>query len=183
MYLAKRVRITLPARHTHAMSAEGPIEPVGATALPGDYDSDPARFAANQLATRRVLAGDDVHPDVAQRLAAENCQIVIDIGGGNGTLARLLTTYGVNSVAVDRAGHVAQAPRPAIRADACQLPFPNNTFDGAAALWMLYREALTLFLRGRGLSEQHAHTAARQLDTPMTITKRGMIGWAKKTSA
>jgi len=30
------------------------------------------------------------------------------------------------------------APRPAVRADAAQLPFPGSTFDGAAALFVLY---------------------------------------------
>jgi hypothetical protein len=42
------------------------------------------------------------------------------------------------------------------------------------------RDALTLYLRGRGLSAPHASAAARQLGTPMVITKRGMIGWVRK---
>ncbi|WP_052745842.1 class I SAM-dependent methyltransferase [Allosalinactinospora lopnorensis] len=109
--------------------------------LAGDYDEDPDRFAANQRATERFLARNDVHPDVAERFAAEARHLVVDIGGGNGTLARLLGGRGIRTVVVDRAGHIAQAPRPAVRADALQLPFPDNTFDGAAALWMLYHLA------------------------------------------
>lgn len=42
------------------------------------------------------------------------------------------------------------------------------------------RAGLALYLRGRGLAEEHAHSAALRLDTPMIITKRGMIGWARK---
>ena len=42
------------------------------------------------------------------------------------------------------------------------------------------RAGLALYLRGRGLAEDHAHAAARRLDTPMIITKRGMTGWARK---
>jgi hypothetical protein len=45
------------------------------------------------------------------------------------------------------------------------------------------RDALTLYLRGRGLSAQRAHTAAQQLKTPITITKSGMIGWIRMTPA
>ena len=185
---------------------------------------------------------------------------MVDIGGGNGTLARLMGGHGISFVVVDLAKHVAQAPRPGIRGDACQLPFRNGAFDGAAALWMLYhladpvtavreahrvlrpgglfavtapsrhndpelatvlprwgeplsfdaengadllgqvfdavdiqrwdtpvvcipdRDGLVLYLRGRGLTEERARFAADSLDTPMTITKRGMVSWARKTS-
>jgi hypothetical protein len=45
------------------------------------------------------------------------------------------------------------------------------------------RDALTLYLRGRGLPAQNARAAAQELKTPMTITKRGMIGWIRMTPA
>ncbi|WP_413812683.1 class I SAM-dependent methyltransferase [Streptomyces sp. OE57] len=227
-------------------------------AIPGDYDSDPGRFAANQAATQRFAARGDVHPMVARRLAAEGARIVVDIGGGNGLLAGYLAREHVGTVVVDRAGHVGHAPRPAVLGDALKLPFRDESFDGAAALWMLYHladpvpalkeahrvlgvggllavstvsrhndpelapflpdwgtplsfdaengpeqlgrvfdvvdvrrwdrpmvhladhAAVTLFLRGRGLSEQDAPQAAERLKPPLTITKRGMIGWARK---
>lgn len=223
--------------------------------LPNDYDSDPGRFAANQLATRRWVRRQDVHVDAAQRLADDGCRIVADIGGGNGTLARLLADRGVRAVVIDPAGYAADAPRPVVRADACMLPFADDVFDGAAALYMLYHlaeplvalrearrvlrrggllavaapsrrndpelasvlpawgrplgfdaengpdqlrkvfdvvevqrwdtpvlhipdhDALAVYLRGRGVpAERAAH-----LNTPMTITKRGMIAWARKS--
>lgn len=159
---------------------------------------------------------------------------------------------------VDRAGYAVDAPCPAVLGDALRLPFRAESFDGAAALWMLYHlanpvlalqeahrvlraggllavstvsrhndpelepflpdwgkplsfdaenapgqlsrvfdvvdvqrwdrpmvhlvdhAAATLFLRGRGLSEQDAPQAAERLNTPLTITKRGMIGWVRK---
>ncbi|WP_107052629.1 class I SAM-dependent methyltransferase [Streptomyces sp. NRRL S-1448] len=227
-------------------------------AIPADYDSDPGRFAANQAATRRFAVEGDVHPVVARRLAAEGARTVLDIGGGNGLLAGHLSRKGVGTVVVDRAGYVIHAPCPAVLGDALRLPFRDGTFDGAAALWMLYHladpvhalleahrvlrsggllavstvsrhndpelapvlpdwgkplsfdaenapeqlsrvfdlvdvqswdrpmvhladhAAATLFLRGRGLSEQEAPHAAQRLKTPVTLTKRGMIGWARK---
>jgi len=98
-----------------------------------DYDADPGRWSANQRATRR-LVGRDVHEDVAGRLAGAGR--VVDIGGGDGTLARLLRD--TTCVVVDRARHIERAPRPAVRADAVALPFRSGSFDAAAALWMLY---------------------------------------------
>jgi SAM-dependent methyltransferase len=108
------------------------------TALPADYDEDPGRFAANQLATARYVARADVHHDVAHRFAALGYRRVLDIGGGNGSLAKPLAALGVPAVVMDRAGYVADAPRPAVRADAAALPFADAVFDGAAAMWMLY---------------------------------------------
>lgn len=226
-------------------------------AIPSDYDPDPGRFAANQRATQRFSAEGDIHPLIARRLAAEGCETVLDIGGGNGTLVWQLARTGTRTVVVDRAAYLANAPRPVIFGDACQLPFQDGTFDGAAALWMLHhladplpallevrrvlrpggllavsttsrhndselatvlpnwgnpltfdaengpellasvfdtveierwdrpmirladQAAVTLFLRGRGGAERSAHEAAEQLRTPLTVTKRGMIAWAR----
>lgn len=115
------------------MSSPPQGDPDRGRALPCDYDSDPERFAANQEATHRFAAQGDVHALIAQRLAAEGCRSVIDIGVGNGTLATHLAGEGVTTVVVDRAGHIASTPRPAVRADALRLPFRDETFDGAAA--------------------------------------------------
>ena len=63
---------------------------------------------------------------------------VLDLGGGNGTLARLLTRHHLPTVVVDRAAYVRDAPRPAVQADAARLPFADGCFGAVAALWMLY---------------------------------------------
>jgi 2-polyprenyl-3-methyl-5-hydroxy-6-metoxy-1,4-benzoquinol methylase len=73
----------------------GPLTP--------DFDSDPGRFAANQAATRLFSAAGDVHGPVADRLAALGSGRVLDLGGGNGTLARLLARHRVPAVVMDRA--------------------------------------------------------------------------------
>lgn len=39
---------------------------------------------------------------------------------------------------------------------------------------------LALFLRGRGLAEGHDRATAERFETPLTVTKRGMLAWARK---
>ncbi|MGQ0775883.1 MAG: hypothetical protein ACT4NY_15930 [Pseudonocardiales bacterium] len=70
----------------------------GRAPRPVDYDSDPARFAANQAATARFSAVGDVHVPVAERLVSASVASVLDLGGGNGMLARLLADCGVWTV-------------------------------------------------------------------------------------
>jgi SAM-dependent methyltransferase len=114
------------------MTAEppGPLTP--------DFDSDPERFAANRAATRQFSAVGDVHQQVADRFAALGARRVLDLGGGDGTLARLLVRHEVPTVVLDRADHVRHAPMPAVQADAARLPFRDGCFEAVAALWMLY---------------------------------------------
>jgi SAM-dependent methyltransferase len=106
--------------------------------LPVDYDRDPARFAANPAAIARFSAVGDVHVLVAERLASASAATVLDLGGGDGTLARLLVDRDIRTAMLDQAAHIDQAPRPAVRADAHQLPFTDCSFGAVAALWMLY---------------------------------------------
>jgi SAM-dependent methyltransferase len=108
------------------------------SAVPADYDTDPGRFAANALSTSLFSRNGDIHGGVAARIAANECSLVLDVGGGTGALARLLLDLRVATVVVDRAMHVARAPGSVVRADALSLPFRANVFDGAAALWMLH---------------------------------------------
>ena len=103
-----------------------------------DFDDDPERFAANQAATQQFSLAGDVQQPVADRLAACGTGRVLDLGGGNGMLARLLAGHQVPCVVVDRARYVRDAPRPAVQADAARLPFVDGCFGAVAALWMLY---------------------------------------------
>ncbi|MGH3823678.1 MAG: class I SAM-dependent methyltransferase [Pseudonocardiaceae bacterium] len=127
--------------------------------IPVDYDDDPARFAANQAATAGFSTAGDLHAVVARRLHQADVAPILDLGGGNGTLARHLRIAGVSTVVVDPAAYVRQAPGPVVRADARALPFADRSFGAVAALWMLYhlpapRVALleaSRVLRPRGL--------------------------------
>jgi SAM-dependent methyltransferase len=223
-----------------------------------DFDDDPERFAANQLATKSFSLVSDVHDRVADRLAESTTGLTLDVGGGNGVLAKALAKRGRRAVVVDRAGYVRTAPRPAVQADAMHLPFKAERFAAVAALWMLYyldrpevalveaervlgpkgifvtctssryndpefasvlpdwgqpfsfdsetapdivanyfqiievvewdtpavrlpdAAAVTLFLRGRGLSAEEASKHARRWRTPLTVTKRGSLIWARR---
>ena len=227
-------------------------------ALAADFDHDPERFAANQLATQNFSMIGDVHDRVAERLVKITTGLILDLGGGNGTLARSLTRHGRGAVVVDRADYVRSAPRPAVQADATRLPFRAECFTAVAALWMLYyldepalalveasrvlraegnfvactssryndpefasvlpdwgepfsfdaetapeiisehfqitevikwdapavrlpdRTAVALFLRGRGLSAEDASLQAGRWNTPLTVTKRGCLIWARQ---
>ena len=227
-------------------------------ALAADFDHDPERFAANQQATRSFSMIGDVHDRVADRLAKITFGTILDLGGGNGALAKALNKRGRTAIVVDRADYVHSAPLPAVQADATRLPFRSESFAAVAALWMLYyldhpEDALTevtrvlrtggtfvastssryndpefasvlpewgkpfsfdaetapavvadhfaitevinwdmpairlpdtaaveLFLRGRGLSQDLASRQADQWSTPMTVTKRGCLIWARQ---
>lgn len=84
----------------------------------------------------------DVHPGVAQRLAEAGCRRVLDVGGGTGTLARLLSELAVTAVVVDQsAAQLAHAPAPKVRADGTALPVRSGCADGVAMLWTLYHFA------------------------------------------
>ncbi len=69
---------------------------------PSDYQADPARFAANETATALFSRGGDVHQPVAGRLASATTGPVLDLGGGTGHLAQLLTARSVTTVVVAR---------------------------------------------------------------------------------
>lgn len=43
------------------------------------------------------------------------------------------------------------------------------------------RDALALYLRGRGATQAQARAGARALTPPVTVTKRGMLAWARVT--
>jgi ubiquinone/menaquinone biosynthesis C-methylase UbiE len=105
--------------------------------LPNDYDSDPERF----LSTGRY-PHDDVHPYVAERFAQAGARRVLDVGGGNGRLARLLPRLSMSCLLIDLSpAMLALAPRPAVRADGSRLPVADACVDAVAALYTLYHYA------------------------------------------
>ena len=228
---------------------------------PFDYDTNPERFRVNSLAAKQFGLAEDVHEDVADRFADEGIDRVLDVGCGQGKLLRPLQNLGISAVGLDASlTMLKDAPGSRVFGDARMLPFPENTFGGAAALYMLYhledpvqavdechrvlrpgglfaacapsrhdspelrsvipgygvpstfdsenapeiigsvfgeieldawegpyvhlpdREALTLYLRGRRLSPTAADRASDAIDTPLTLTKRGAIIYARKPS-
>ena len=227
-------------------------------AHPVDYDHDLGRFIANQTATRLFSTTGDLHEPVAVGLYRQHgTGWVLDLGGGNGLLARRLQERGLNCVVLDSARYVTTAPKPAVQADASAIPFRDESFDAVAALWMLYHfadpalvldeaarvlrpggsfvacapsrqndpefmdvlpqwgasstfdaenavdvigrvfdvvgiehwdaplislpdaPAVAMFLRGRGMTNEAARAAAATSEPPMTVTKRGVLVWAR----
>jgi SAM-dependent methyltransferase len=104
------------------------------TAMPNDYDSDPGRFLSAEEHPH-----DDVHPYVAGRFAAAGVRTVLDVGGGNGRLARLLPALSIRCVVIDLSWTMLNlTPRPAVRADGGRLPVADGCADAVAALFTLY---------------------------------------------
>jgi SAM-dependent methyltransferase len=111
-----------------------PVSSAAMTALPRDYDSDPERFLSDARKPH-----DDVHPYVAARFAAAGARQVLDVGGGDGRLARLLPALSIRCLLIDLSpAMVALAPRPAVRADGARLPVADGCADAVAALYTLY---------------------------------------------
>jgi SAM-dependent methyltransferase len=105
--------------------------------LPRDYDSDPERFLSDEK-----FPHDNVHPYVAARFAEAGARCVLDVGGGNGSLARLLPGRSINCLLTDLSpAMLSLAPRPAVRADGARLPVADVCVDAVAALYTLYHYA------------------------------------------
>ncbi len=105
--------------------------------LPSDYDSDPERFLSSGK-----YPHEDVHPYVAARFASAGARRVLDVGGGNGRLARLLPALSMSCLLIDLSpAMLTLAPRPAVRADGSRLPVADACVDAVAALYTLYHYA------------------------------------------
>jgi SAM-dependent methyltransferase len=130
------------------------------TALPPDYDSDPARWSSWE-------SPQDVHEMIAPELAGP----VLDIGCGEGRLASLLG-HDVAWIGLDSSpAQLAANPyRPAVLADMRALPFRDGAFAEVAHLWCLYHVADPMVAVGeaervlRAGGRYYASTAARDND-------------------
>src|SRR6202167_1575597 len=104
------------------------------SALSNDYDSDPGRFLSTEKHPH-----DDVHPYVAARFSAAGASTVLDVGGGNGKLARLLPGLSMRCLLIDLSPTMlGLALRPSVRADGARLPVSDASVDAVAALFTLY---------------------------------------------
>lgn len=111
-----------------------PMQPI-----PLDYDADPDRFRTGRDTALQYSDSGDVHGPIAARLIAEGLLPVLDVGCGDGALGRPLLRAGAPWVGLDLSATLLRdAPRPAVRADATRLPFPDGAFGAVAALYMLY---------------------------------------------
>ena len=119
-------------------------------ALPPDYDNHPERFRTARSVQRRHAAAADIHADVANRFLDEGLTPVLDVGCGEGELAKHLPEgawMGVDSSPT----MLAEAPGPVVEADATALPYPDAAIGSLALLYVLYH----LPDPARALAEAH----------------------------
>ncbi|MCC6387529.1 MAG: class I SAM-dependent methyltransferase [Dehalococcoidia bacterium] len=118
-----------------------PAQPV-----PLDYDEPVFRHGipADAAVRGSILLPEfrDVHPRIADRLAAMGAAPVLDLGCGRGTLGRLLDARGLPWVGLDQSpAQLRHAAGALVRADATRVPFADAAFAAVASLYTLYHFA------------------------------------------
>jgi SAM-dependent methyltransferase len=105
--------------------------------VPTDYDEHPARFRTARAVVRDYAVAADVHERVAARVLAEGLTPVLDVGCGEGELARHLPAEAW--VGIDSSpAMLARAPQPHVLGDATALPCADGSFGSVALLYVLY---------------------------------------------
>ena len=113
-------------------AGQQPAEPVLS-----DYDENPSRLRLARSVLRRHAVAGDVHELVAQRFIAEGFARVLDVGCGEGELARFLPDGAWVGLDNSRT-MLGRAPAGGVLGEATALPFPNGSFDGVAILYVFY---------------------------------------------
>ena len=127
--------------HRHGLSSSRdngamPQEP-SAKAIEPDYDEHPERFRLARSVLEQHARVADVHGRVALRMLADGLIPVLDIGCGEGELAKHLPE-GAWVGADNSPQMLARAPEPKLQAEATALPFPDAMFGSVALLYVLY---------------------------------------------
>ena len=89
--------------------------------VPADYDGDPERFRMARSVLRRYGGAADIHQRVARRLLVGGLTPVLDLGCGEGELARYLP-HGAWVGLDNSPTMLAPAPGMSVRAEATALP-------------------------------------------------------------
>jgi SAM-dependent methyltransferase len=113
--------------------------------IPSDYNDAVFRHGTKANALDYSILRDeyrDVHPMVADRFAAAGAAPVLDMGCGPTILGGLLDARGIPWVGIDAArARLNKGHGPRVMGEARSLPFPDGSFGGVAALYMLYHFA------------------------------------------
>ena len=115
-----------------AMGREPPPKPIAS-----HYEENPERFRVARSVLRRHGRHADVHERVARRLLFERLTPVLDVGCGEGELARHLPDgawFGLDN----SSEMLRRAPQPTTQAEATALPFADESFGSVALLYVLY---------------------------------------------
>ena len=96
-------------------------------------------MAAWRRVYENYLVVEDIYPALAARILTEGARRFVEVGAGRAPMARILGSAGVASVAVDADDEMlAEAHRPAVKADMCHLPLPDGAAHAVAAINCLY---------------------------------------------
>lgn len=105
----------------------------------GYVHPDAARLAAWQRVYGRCLVVEDIYPPMARRFLEARVTTFAELGGGRGPIAALLAAHGTTTCVLDLDEQMlAEAHRPAVRADLRHLPLADRSIDGVAAINCLY---------------------------------------------